>query len=113
MNISRPVAAIIGIVTAWPVLYFITFMAFMLSTMSSENARMEELFGYLFVAHLLTMLVTLALLAFYVVHLFKNDSMPSDPRLLWMLVLFFGNLFAFPVYWYLYVWRRPSTRAAV
>jgi hypothetical protein len=86
----------------------------MLTTFANRGeGLMEELFDYLFVAHILTMLIIMALLAFYVVHLFKNDSMPSDQRILWMLVLFFGNLFAFPVYWYLHVWRTPPTRPAV
>jgi hypothetical protein len=70
------------------------------------------LFDAIFVVHLATMLVVMGLLAFHVVHLFKNEALPSDRRVLWAIVLFMGSLFAFPVYWYLYVWRKPSPLAA-
>jgi hypothetical protein len=109
-------AAIIGVVTAWPVVYFMAFLAFMFTAFTlRDEGLMDTLFGYVFVAHAMTMLLGIGLLAFYVVHLFKNDSMPSDQRLLWMLVLFLGNFLAFPVYWYLHVWRgadRPNLRRA-
>jgi hypothetical protein len=51
------------------------------------------------------MLVTFALLALYVVHAFKTDRLASDKKVLWVIVLFLGNLVAFPIYWYLYMWR--------
>jgi hypothetical protein len=109
MHISRPIAAILGLVTVWPVVYFVGFVVFMFTTvMWSQTGPSEAWFEAVFVAHLVTMLVTLALLAFYVVHLFKNQALTDDRRVLWAIVLFMGNLFAFPVYWYLYVWHTPS-----
>lgn len=50
----------------------------------------------------------LALLIF-LGHLYKaKQSMPRETRLLWTVVLFFGNFIAFPFYWYFHI--RPSAQ---
>jgi hypothetical protein len=113
MYISKPVAAFLGLISAWPVIYFVLFFAFMFSTaIGSPAGRPDTLFEMLFVIHLATMLVMIGLLAFYIVHVFKNQALQGDRRVLWAIVLFMGNLFAFPVYWYLYVWHEPRQAAA-
>jgi hypothetical protein len=37
---------------------------------------------------------------------------PNDKKALWAAVLFFGNMVALPVYWYLYIWREPPSAAS-
>ena len=113
MHISRSVAAVLGLVSLWPVVYFVSFIVLMFGTMlGSRDERFASFFDAVFVVHLVTMLIVMALLAFYVVHLFKNEALSSDRRILWAIVLFMGNLFAFPVYWYLYVWHKPARMTA-
>jgi hypothetical protein len=109
MHVSRTLAAILGLVTRWPPLYFLLFMGFVFGAVfPGQSERLESVFQAVFAVHLVTMLVVMSLLAFYVVHLFKNETLPSDRRVLWAIVLFMGNLFAFPVYWYIHVWLAPA-----
>ncbi len=107
MPLSRPMALLVGVLSAWPIVYFIGFMATMAMTFSTGGPFADGgSFDLLFRVHLLTMLVSMALLAFYVTHVFKSPRLPQDQRVMWLLVLFMGNMLAFPVYWYLHVWRR-------
>lgn len=64
-------------------------------------------FQVLMAAHIGTMFIMMALLTFYIVHVFKNPALAGDKRTLWAVVLFFGNVIAMPAYWFLYVWRQP------
>jgi hypothetical protein len=48
----------------------------------------------------------MALMAFYIVNVFRNDRVDKDKKALWAVVLFMGNMIAMPIYWYLYIWRE-------
>jgi hypothetical protein len=112
MRISKPIAILIGVLTAWPFVYMIIFFAlfisgpFMRGGGSLTESEASRSFQILLAMHLGTMFIMAALLSFYIVHVFKNPAIP-DKRTLWAVVLFFGNVIAMPVYWFLYVWREP------
>jgi hypothetical protein len=118
MRISRPVAMLIGAFTFWPILYmFIFFGVFMTGFFMHPGSSMQPEAGFrsfqvLMGVHLGTMLLMMALLTFYIVHIFKNSAIAGDKRTLWAVVLFFGNVIAMPVYWFLYVWREPPAIVA-
>jgi hypothetical protein len=108
---SKPVAYLLAVLTAWPPIYFVLFMSFMAFAFASFGQRagkapQVDWFMLIFPAHLLTMVLMFALTAVYVVHAFRNDELASDKRTLWVIILFFGNMLAFPVYWWFYV--RPN-----
>jgi len=69
-------------------------------------------FNAMFRLQLFSMAFCAALLAFYIVHVFRTDRVPADKKALWAVVLFLGNVFAMPVYWWLYVWPKSEARAA-
>jgi hypothetical protein len=54
-----------------------------------------------------------ALMAFYIVHVFKNPALKDDRRALWAVVLFMGLPFSAPVYWWLFIWRPARGNASV
>jgi hypothetical protein len=65
--------------------------------------------------HLLTIFNQIALLGYYIYHLFrKNQVLTKDSdKLVWLLLIFFLNMFCMPVYWYLFIWKpRPLPGAA-
>jgi hypothetical protein len=111
MELSRPVAAILGAISIWPAAYFLFFIALMFSAALGQEERVGSLFPAFFVVHIVTMLVTIGLLVFYIVHLFKNEQLSGDRRVLWAIVLFMGHVIAFPVYWYLYIWKSSAPAA--
>ena len=49
-----------------------------------------------------------ALLFIYIKNVFKNERISQDKKALWVVVLFFGNFIAMPIYWYLYIWKEPK-----
>ncbi|MEA2488948.1 MAG: hypothetical protein QOH21_740 [Acidobacteriota bacterium] len=108
---SRGAAVAIGILSIWPIIYMCLFMAFVAMTFlsaaggGSSASPFPALFRYVMVLHLLTMLMMFALTALYVVHAFRTDLIPNDKKVLWVVVLFLGNLVAFPIYWYLFLWQ--------
>jgi len=111
---SRPVAYLLGILTAWPPIYFVLFLSFMAYLFASfgqagQRPPRADWVMVIFPAHFLTMILMFALTAVYVVHAFRNDELASDKRTLWVIILFFGNMLAFPVYWWFYV--RPKRPA--
>jgi hypothetical protein len=79
---------------------------------SSSEARAH--FDFMFRLGTAVVIECWLLVASYVIYVFKTRHVPSDKKALWAAVLFFGNIFAMPVFWFLYVWRplQPSQDAA-
>jgi hypothetical protein len=114
MNVGKPGVIALGVVTALPLawmgVFFVGFFALFFTTFSNAAAQSHSveppfLFAFMFLGHLFIMLLVLALLVVYIVHLFRTDLIGSDKKALWAVVLFLGNVFAMPVYWFLYMWR--------
>ena len=127
---TRRKKMMLGAVTMWPLFYMGLFFAFVFSqfvlmgvggAVGGKEAGetlglvMVASFGVIFVLHALTILGSMALMVYYIVHVFQNPRLDDDKntRLLWALVLFFGNMLAMPIYWYLNIWKVPDTPADV
>ena len=105
---SRGTVVAIGLLTLWPLLYmglFLSFFVYMFTSMAHQQQGPPAFFMYIFPLHCFTMLLMFALTGVYVFHAYKTDQIPADKRVLWVVILFFGNMVAFPIYWYLYMWR--------
>jgi hypothetical protein len=55
------------------------------------------------------MLLSFALTGVYVFHVYRSDRVEQDRKVLWVVILFFGNMIAFPIYWYFYLWREHAS----
>jgi hypothetical protein len=102
---------LLAIATIWPFLYMIFFFVFMFSMFSSmslksppEVGAFNNFFTVIIPLHVLTILLIVGLTIFYIVNVFRNDRVAQDKKALWAVVLFLGNVIAFPVYWYFYIW---------
>jgi hypothetical protein len=109
---TRPTIIAIGLLTLWPFVYMGLFMASIAFSGFIRPPGTDEpgIFRYIFPLHCLTMLLIFALIAIYIFHAFKTDRIDNDKRVLWVVILFLGNMVAFPVYWYLYMWREEPAR---
>ena len=113
MKITKPLALILAVFTAWPFLYMVLFMGFMFSSFlwmgagpgAGGRGGPPNFFFLIFALHFDTILEVFALLVVYIIHLFKSPSVAADKKALWAVVLFLGNMLAMPVYWYLYIWK--------
>ncbi len=62
----------------------------------------------LFVVHLFTILLIMALMAFYIVQVVRTDRLDQSMKILWTVLICMVGMGAMPVYWYLYIWREPA-----
>ena len=115
MNKTRKV--LVGIATVWPISYMVIFMVYAISQFflpTSKEAIINRLnspptdFFILFGLHLFTMLLMIGLLIFYITNVFRNDMVTKDKKILWVVLLIFGNMIAMPIYWYIYIWKEPE-----
>lgn len=102
---SRPVAYLIGLLSIWPPVYFVLFIAFIAYTFAATPKHGFDAFQMIFLFHIGTMLLMFVLMAVFLVHAFRTDQMNADRRILWVVVLLLFGVFANPVYWWLYI--RP------
>ena len=110
-NPTKGTRILIGIATLWPPVYFVLFLAsiglaFTTVGQSPNRQAFPDVFKFIFPLHCFTMLLSFALMAVYIVHAFKNSRFTQEMRILWVIILFMGNMLAFPVYWWLYL--RPG-----
>jgi len=112
MSNSTKVA--LGIATLWPSVYVLIFIGVWFYMLLSVTLRPGGNEGApfwmiaIFVVHGITMLWNIALLAIYIFNVFNNARVDNDRKVLWAVVLFFGNVIAMPIYWYLYIWREAK-----
>jgi ATP-dependent Zn protease len=68
-------------------------------------------FIVLFVVHMFTILLIMALIAFYIVQVVRTDRLDQTMKILWTVLICMVGMGAMPVYWYLYIWREPANAA--
>lgn len=119
---NKPAKITLGVLSViplvWFLLFFLVFFGLFFWLLDQEakpgatpGNRPPAPVIFLFVGHAATILFMFALTAFYIVYLFRTPRVAQDKKALWAVVLFLGNAFAFPVFWYLYIWREPSPAA--
>ena len=64
-------------------------------------------FAALFGAHILTIFLIMGLMPLYIILAVKSDRLDQSMRIIWVVLICMLGFFAMPVYWYLYVWRKP------
>lgn len=116
MELSKTQKILLGIASGWPIVYIVLFVVFIFGivALSSDGpgGGLDTLFAggfvILLILHLITIILTLALMIFYIVHAVKNTRLDSNMRIVWILVFFFGGMLVLPVYWYLQIWKAPD-----
>lgn len=114
---SKPRKIVLGIATLCPLLYLVVFFGFIFSLIISSFAAPGQIeqngppieFLILFALHFLTMILVFTLMVIYVINVFKNNKIENNKKFLWVVVLFFGSIIAMPIYWYLYIWKKPKS----
>jgi hypothetical protein len=95
--------------TLLPFLYFAFFLYFWVGTFVKIRNNQPEniglMFYIIFPIHLGLMIEIIVLLIIYIKDVFKNTNIEESKRALWAIVLFFGNMIAMPIYWYINIWK--------
>ncbi|MGD8514138.1 MAG: hypothetical protein PVF52_00885 [Granulosicoccaceae bacterium] len=113
---NKAVKLVLGPLSIVPLLYFIGFFVFVFSMVfggmsppfTESPGLANDWFLKLFIAHFATILLIMALIVTYLVVLFKSTSIEQNMKVLWTILLLFFGVFAFPVFWYLYIWRTRA-----
>ena len=113
---QRRTKIVLGIVSVLPLAYMFVFIAAMAGFVfigfgESHNASAPLAFKIVMAVHLAVMAIMFALMIFYVVYLFRMTRQTEAQKILWALFLFIGNIIAFPVFFYLYIWREAEPAA--
>jgi TM2 domain-containing membrane protein YozV len=117
---SKNIKILVGLLTILPFLgfgfYIWSFVKIFMSIAhegAPDSVAMSSQFVSIFTILLLTVLVSIGLLVFYIVHAVKNKSLTSDERLMWILLFVFISTIAFMIYWAMKIWNEdaPKTEA--
>jgi len=92
---------LIGVFSCWPSLYFAFLLIMLIISRDNASDIMENLSSL----HAFTSLLALFLTGTYIFYIFKSKYVPKDKKALWVAIIFFANIFAFPIFWYLYIWK--------
>lgn len=76
------------------------------------NAIFPLGFMAIFFLHMITILLTFALMPLYIILALKNERLDQTMRIVWIVLACTVGMLSNPVYWYLYVWRSPSSPPA-
>lgn len=81
---------------------------------SEEGVSPLAMAGFIavIVIHMLTIVVVLALIAIYVVLAVTNREFDQTKKIIWIVGLCMLTTITMPVYWYMYVWRKPTAASA-
>ena len=96
--------AVVGMLAHWPVVYICGFFGLI----ALPPPTLHELFPILFPVHGLTILLGLGLTLVYAVDALRDERLDATQRLLWVLILFMGNLLALPLYYWMRVHGRDG-----
>jgi len=112
MRLSSFEKILLGVLTIWPPVYGILFIAFIfINFIFSDNPSFTS-FWIVLPLHILTMILCIGLLVFYIAHIIKNIDLKEDRRIIWIILLFICGIIAMIVYWYLYIWRKRETKSS-
>jgi hypothetical protein len=79
---------------------------------TSRSSARERLIpiGFLlfFLIHILTILLMFALMPLYIILALQDQRHDQTTRIIWIVLFATIGILANPVYWYLYIWRKPK-----
>ncbi len=123
MTLSKPVKILVGIGTAWlmvfPVLLGVGWLLMSFGMVAVPILLRDRfplvaiplffiLFIIVFAVQFATVAVQMALMVFYLVHVIKNTAASETIRIILAIGNFFIPFASMPIYYYLFIWRdRP------
>lgn len=123
MKISTPLKVLLGLITAWlliyPFLFFATWLTFIvgISTVESQSSSAPGIFPIIaagiFLILICSAFVQVGLQLFYIIHIALNKSANDIVRILFIIGLFFFAYIAMPIYYLVYILPDTPPRWAL
>jgi hypothetical protein len=92
------------VITIQPLLYFAGFLAY-LPVVALRNGSSLPPMGVMATLHVSTMVISISLMAFYVVHAVRSGHVGDEQKTPWVILLLFGSIVVMPIYWYFRIWK--------
>jgi hypothetical protein len=83
-------------------------LVFLILAVTTSNSGIASLNVVSTVFQISGLVVMAALLIYYVLHVYRNSHVAKETKVLWVIILVLFLFFAFPIYWYVHVWRVPK-----
>lgn len=108
MNKSQKI--LLGIATIFPIIYIIIFSTIIILFIFTYTINLDAvLFNYLFIAHIFTIIFTIALIVFYIIHILRNNMISyKSEKIILSILIFFFNAIAMPIYYYIYIVKKQD-----
>lgn len=114
MQLSRIPIIIAGILTFLPFvglviiagLIFFELLFLLISDTTVNPLLYLPYLGYVVPIVSTFFVIYLCLGLFYIFHIFRNELLDTEKKVLWLTVLIILNGLTMPFYWYLYLWKN-------
>ena len=113
---KKPIKIMVGIATLWPFIFILIVYHIFSKAFSPSSPIIVGSPFYILSQHVpyfTPMLKGTAgfvvILAFYFIHnVVKNETISRKNKVIWALVVSFGNIFIMPFYWYIFIWKEAK-----
>jgi len=99
-----------GLLAFSPWILFLTVVLFMLRKSAEMHPFAGTInlnsgdIGFLVIGNLYVLVVLIC----FLMYLNRLRDVENDKKWLWRGLMFFGHVFAFPVFWYFYIWKETK-----
>lgn len=109
-----------GILSILPLIffiaYFITFISFFFTLINqSSSSTVQPLptaFLSMFVVLFLAVITMLINIVIFLIHAINNKTLTDNERLIWIIMFIFLGFVAFPVYWYMRIYKTSTATSS-
>lgn len=109
-----------GILSILPLIffiaYFITFISFFFTLINqSSSSTVQPLptaFLPMFVVLFLAVITMLINIVIFLIHAINNKTVTDNERLIWIIMFIFLGFVAFPVYWYMRIYKTSTATSS-
>jgi uncharacterized membrane protein len=99
-----------GLLALSPWILFFTIIPILINMLPPDSIMTKEgklgpfAIGYLVIGNSYVLLLFLI----FLIYLGRMKSMDNEKKWLWRGLMFFGNVLAIPIFWYLYIWKEGN-----
>ena len=84
----------------------IIFMIYLMAVLIPYNRVEHQTLLHTFVPlQIVFGIVNFTFFVLYLIHVIKNDRISQKQKVIWVLLIYFVNVFVIPFYWYNYIWK--------
>jgi hypothetical protein len=104
MKINKPIKLLIGLATLWIVVIYTLFYILMVLASRWSPTLLTGNEGSISTINQCTVIAGFGLIAFYLIHIFKNPKLGYTGRAIYTIGILFFPFLLMPIYFYCYIW---------